>query len=286
MLNRTTTTETKQNPDDLKSLVSKKDLNPNTNAINIESIKKTKTKYGPESSYGIIMIVIGTAMYSLLGPIILLSRQGSDHVPYNSNASLVISECGKLMVTIILLFYSQGISTMIKSIKSVPIGEWFLFSMPALLYSITNNLGFYILRYMDPGSLGVLQQTKIITTALLWWFWFKKSIDKQQWIAIILLLFGSMLVAWPDNNNDNKQQMFVIWPMGPALIGAQVCLSAIAGIYTESVYKKFGRNRSIHIDNLSMYFWGFIANVLQFYYIEYDRINNRISDIDLFDGFN
>ena len=34
---------------------------------------------------------------------------------------------------------------------------------------------------------------------------------------------------------------------------------------TEYVYKQPGRKRSIHLENLSMYLWGTVANILQFY---------------------
>eukprot|EP01084_Bolivina_argentea_P104395 186932_1 len=207
-------------------------------------------------------------MYGLLGTLVRLSMLGEEAVAYNSNAALVVSECGKFMVTFTLLFYSQGIQQAIRSLKIVPFKEWFLFSIPALIYSVTNNLEFYILRYMDPGSLLVLQQTKIITTALIWWYAFTKSIDKQQWVSLVFLCFGSMLVAWPDDTKDMEREMYVKWPMGPVLIAVQVCLSAVAGVYTEFVYKKFGSERSLHVDNLSMYFWGSLANMAQYYYAD------------------
>eukprot|EP01083_Nonionella_stella_P264355 896923_1 len=227
-----------------------------------------ETKYGPKTMYGIIMIGIGTMMYGLIGTLVRLSMLGEEAVAYNSNAALVVSEVGKFVVTFLLLFYSQGIQQAICSLKNVPFKEWFLFSIPALIYSVTNNLGFYILQYMDPGSLGVLQQTKIITTALLWWCAFTKSIDKQQWVSLVLLCLGSMLVAWPDDTKDKEQEMYVQWPMGPLLVAVRVSLSAVAGIYTEFVYKKFGSERSLHVDNLSMYFWGSLANMAQYYYAD------------------
>lgn len=131
-------------------------------------------------------------------------------------------------------------------------------------------------------------QSKIITTALLWWWWFRKPIDKQQWMALVMLCAGSMLVAWPENEEvqtvhevdgiimddtieDRSHSMYVEWPMGPLFVGIQICLSAVAGVYTEWIYKKYGRNRSIHVDNLSMYFWGTISNGLQFVYMNHEQ---------------
>ena len=83
-----------------------------------------------------------------------------------------------------------------------------------------------------------------------------------------------MFVAWPREEalgEGEAHNMYVEWPMGPLFVGIQICLSAIAGIYTEFVYKKYGRNRSIHIDNLSMYFWGTLSNGAQFFYMNRDK---------------
>eukprot|EP01084_Bolivina_argentea_P050281 92452_1 len=73
--------------------------------------------------------------------------------------------------------------------------------------------------------------------------------------------------------------MYVTWQLGPLLIIIQVCLSAIASVYSEWLYKTYGKSRSICIDNLFMYFWGIISNLLQFACV----INNEQS---VFSGFN
>ena len=224
------------------------------------------SKLATTSFYGLLMITIGTLMYSSVGTLNRLSRL--NRLPYNSNAALVIAEMGKFVASIALLLWQEGYDQAKISVQSVPFKEWFLFAIPAVIYSITNNLDFFILSYMDPGSMSVLQQTKIITTALLWWYMFQQSIDKQQWIALALLCSGSCLVAIPDSKSSTSNAMFVTWPMGPLLILCQVSLSAIAGIFTEMVYKSYGKNRSMHVDNLSMYFWGTISNFLQYYVID------------------
>merc|ERR1712129_599819 len=224
-------------------------------------------KLETNSMQGLAMIGVGTLMYGSVGTLNRLSRL--NRAPYNSNAALLIAEIGKLIASIALLVYQEGYDKAKRSVQAVPFKEWFLFMVPAIIYSVTNNLDFYILSWMDPGSMSVLQQSKIITTALLWKLMFARHIDKQQWIALTLLCCGSCLVAIPDSDNANaSNQMFVKWPMGPMLIVLQVTLSAVAGIYTEHIYKSFGKNRSMHVDNLSMYFWGSMANFLQYYVVD------------------
>eukprot|EP00483_Globobulimina_turgida_P001574 UN01576 len=124
-------TETKQNPDEIEVLISKKDSNSPDSIENMKKSYKPAAKYAATSVYGILMICIGTLMYGVMGTIIRLSMEGQDRVAYNSNAALVLAECGKFSVTLFLLFYLHGISGGLKSIAGVPFKEWFLFSVPA-----------------------------------------------------------------------------------------------------------------------------------------------------------
>ena len=128
-------------------------------------------------------------------------------------------------------------------------------------------------------------QSKIITTSLLWWYWFRKPISRQQWISIFILCVGSMLVVFKDDYSESADTMYVEWPLGPLYVSIQISLSAIAGVYTEAVYKKQGRQRSIHLENLSMYFWGTIANFTQYAFNDSNNDKNS-NKWDILYGFN
>jgi len=278
------TDEAKANPEELEHL--KSDIRRSIHLINEDedyrppAVTQDSTKQlDINSSYGILALLVGTLMYGMVGVLTRLSMMEQDPPPFNTNAVLLCTDIAKFAVTISVLLHLHGFSGTVKLTQAIPFKEWFLFSIPAIIYSITNNLEFYILRYMDPGTLSVLVQSKIITTAVCWWLAFKNTIDKQQWVALSLLCLGSMLVAWPSSENHGKT-MYIIWPYGPLLVLLQVCLSPLAGIYTEFVYKTFGKGRSMHIDNLSMYLWGMIANGLQFYLLDEN------ASLNLLKGFN
>ena len=112
-------------------------------------------KIGADTFAGAAMIMIGTILYGIFGILNRLSMLGKRSTPYQSAAAVMIAECGKFIISALLLFHTEGIAQAIKSLKYVPATEWLLFSFPAALYSITNNLDFYILQYMDPGSMQV-----------------------------------------------------------------------------------------------------------------------------------
>ena len=113
------------------------------------------SKLGADTFAGAAMIIIGTTMYGIFGILSRLSMLGNNSTPYQSAAAMVVAEFGKFVVSFFLLFHGEGIQQAIRSLKAVPVKEWLLFSIPAALYSITNNLDFYILQYMDPGSMQV-----------------------------------------------------------------------------------------------------------------------------------
>eukprot|EP01084_Bolivina_argentea_P267202 453524_1 len=211
---------------------------------------------------GIIPIIIGIILYTSGGILTRLSMLNENHLPYNTNAVMIIVEFGKFVVSFISLVTSEGIYKGIKLLRSVSLNERLIFCIPAIIYSITNNLTFYELQYMDPATSSVLSQTKIIGTAFLWWYVFQKHLNKQKIISLLLLTCGSILVALP---NNNVNQMYILWPAGPSLKVVNVVLKCISCILTEWIYKKYGKNRSMHVDNLSMYFWGVLANLFQYY---------------------
>ena len=117
-------------------------------------------------------------------------------------------------------------------------------------------------------------ESKIISTAYLWQYWFQKEIDKQQHMALFILCLGSMVIR-----SDRNGSIYFEWPLAPVLITIQVCLTSIVNIFTECVYSNYGTARSIHIDNLGIYFWSILSNGLQLFYFY-----NRDVDVAIDEG--
>ena len=117
---------------------------------------------GADTFAGAAMIIIGTIMYGIFGILNRLSMLGKSSTPYQSAAAMEVAECSKFIITALLLINEEGISKSFRSIKMVPISEWFFFAIPAAIYSITNNLDFYILQYMDPGSMQVVSSMEFV----------------------------------------------------------------------------------------------------------------------------
>lgn len=63
----------------------------------------------------------------------------------------------------------------------------------ALLYFVSNNLNFIIIRELDPVAFQILNNLKILTTALLYRFMMKVELSPLQWRMLLVLTGSSVL---------------------------------------------------------------------------------------------
>ena len=128
----------------------------NTATMNDNNVTN-HSKYGVASVQGTTMLILGTVMYGIYG---ILNRLSADpetnQHSYDSQTVMALTEACKFFASVFLLFKEQGIQHGMQSIKNVTVTDWLVFLLPALIYSITNNLDWWILHYMDPGSMQVL----------------------------------------------------------------------------------------------------------------------------------
>jgi len=224
------------------------------------------------------VVLAATACYGLFTTFIALSKEGGETTPYNKAATFILAEGVKLVMSLMfLVLENSSVLTAISNILSLKMKDWFLFATPALMYAVSNNIDYYLLEYMDPGSAGILKQFGILTTAVVWLLVFKKTLQAMQWQGLFLLMVGSGLVAFVKHDGEN--QMYVR-PMGLVFLVFQQLFSACAGVYNEWVYKEgSGQDVSIHLQNLGMYSWGITFQALYFF-------KSKSDGKGLLDGFN
>ena len=86
----------------------------------------------------------------------------------------------------------------------------------------------------------------------------------MQWSALVLLALGCT-VAQMNNNSD---RVLSTPTLGVILAIVMALLSGSAGVYTEMIIKKRPQ-RSIHVQNFYLYFFGIIFNCMAI--VTYDR---------------
>ncbi len=74
--------------------------------------------------------------------------------------------------------------------------EMLKLSVPALIYSIQNNLLYYALSHLDAATYSVLYNMKILTTAVLSVLYLNKAVSQLQWIALVILTIGVVITQY------------------------------------------------------------------------------------------
>ena len=185
-----------------------------------------------------------------------------------------------------------------------------LYSIPALLYFVNNNLGVYIQLFMDPTSYKILSNLKIFTTAILYYIIIRKKLNLTKLISLVILfMFG---VFYSIGNMTNMQEVsestslvnntekssvellnfkmrkIYITKAGLLFIAIYCFISGLAGVYNEFLFKK-NFNDSIYKQKIYIYFYWCIFNFLP-NFSRFQTNSRQLNDSSMistfFKGFN
>lgn len=150
-----------------------------------------------------------------------------------------------------------------------------LFGAPSLLYFVNNNVAFWCLHFLDPGSYAVLIQLKVATTAVAFRAAFGRTrpIGARRWAALLLLLLGCAASQLRTSVRETLAQPL----MGYVLVLTQCTISAVASIYTEWLLKR--SSQSIYLQNLQMYVYGTLFGLAAL-------ASKGLTPVDLIEGWN
>jgi predicted membrane channel-forming protein YqfA (hemolysin III family) len=135
--------------------------------------------------------VFAYGSYSVL--VHLCEREGV--IMFSSTVMNLVLEMCKLSLSIALHF-TQSNNTRSFNVVSI---SWLRrslpYSIPGLLYFITNNLAVHIQLEMDPASYQILSNFKIVTTAVLYRIIIKQKLTRRKWFAVWLLFFAGLFYS-------------------------------------------------------------------------------------------
>ena len=129
------------------------------------------------------------------------------------------------------------------------------FAIPALLYSINNNLFVYILRIVPGSVFQMLCNLRSLYTGVLFYFLMDRRLSGQQWVALLLLVCGAALCQYA-NIDDTSHLRVSQW--GVLLSVVYGFISVGAGVWSELLLKR--GTKSIHLDNAQLYAYGMFFN--------------------------
>lgn len=128
-------------------------------------------------------------------------------------------------------------------------------AVPALLYTLQNNMLYTALANLDAATYSVCYQTKIITTGVFSVFLLGKKLTCSKWGALVLLTVGVALAELSNlSTKPKKDESLSDHVQSPVLgftfVMAAACTSGFAGVYFEMILK--GSTTSLWIRNIQM----------------------------------
>jgi probable UDP-sugar transporter A4 len=160
------------------------------NSLNLKE-KSENILYSIKFRAMILFQILAYGSYSVL--VHLCEKNGI--ITFSSTTMNFILEFFKLIFSLSALIYSTSINKNI-CLNINQFISWFRqslpYSIPGILYFITNNLAVHMQIHMDPASYQILSNFKIFTTAILYRLIIKQKLTRQQWFALSLLFFGGL----------------------------------------------------------------------------------------------
>ncbi|TYZ65482.1 hypothetical protein PybrP1_010328 [[Pythium] brassicae (nom. inval.)] len=192
-------------------------------------------------------------------------------VPYISVTVTFLIEVLKLTLSVLGI-----VATGERVPANLSLRESLYYAVPSFLYMIDNNLTYVILRFVDPATLSVLWNLKILTTAVLFRFVLKRPLSEIRKIAIALLLLG-VVTSQSDHLKKDLKNAKPQAPetddaaaaadsaapedamLGILLVLVAVTISSCASVFTEWAFKRKGACAFLW-QNTQLYGYGVLFN--------------------------
>jgi UDP-sugar transporter A1/2/3 len=192
---------------------------------------------------------------------------------YYASTAVFISEIMKLVFCSFYAISEQGLTEPFEQIFH---GDWWKLSIPALLYTLQNNLQYVAVSNLEAVTFQVMHQLKILSTALFSVIILRRSLSRGQWAALFLLTFGVALIQIPEStfmelkdliyglhdtgakrqaSNKPSSETAATASMNPlvgvmAIVTASI-ISGLSGVYFEKVLKTTN-NVSVWVRNIQL----------------------------------
>ena len=163
---------------------------------------------------------------------------------YLPSVAVTLSEFAKLGAAVLLLAYEQRsfkvAARQIRGLLYEHSRETLLFAVPALCYTLQNNLWYYALSHLDSITAAVTSQMKVITTAVASVFMLGRRLSSLQWIALCLLMLGMIVMQIRSTRRILAAPGRVVphnSASGACAMLLSTALSAYAGVFLEKLFK-------------------------------------------------
>jgi len=170
---------------------------------------------------------------------------------YLTSTAVLAGEVVKTAVVLGVLTWEHGLRGVHRAIKRETLDAeagMLRYALPAVLYTIQNNLWYFGLSNLDSVSAAVAAQAKILTTAVFSMLLLSRKFSCMHWSGLLLLMLGLVVMkAGPGDGGRGGGGRYYLGLL--AMLGACTC-SGYAGTYLEKLFKQF--SSSVWTTNLRL----------------------------------
>ena len=136
-----------------------------------------------------------------LGALVLGTVSQQQDTKFINSTAVAIAELMKFAVSLISIYGSERsirslLSIVIQTLFEQP-SELLKVSVPALLYTIQNNVIYAAMGHLDAVSFQITYQIKIVMALLASRVLLKTKVSRLKWLSVIILTLGVVLVQVP-----------------------------------------------------------------------------------------
>lgn len=202
--------------------------------------------------FGVGMLIT----FSTASGLLIVASKVDGQLPYNTFALMIIVEIVKSVISAIFQLQSGK-----------PLLQWpsLLYAVPSFAYMITDNLSFVLLTLLDPATMNVLWNSKVVWTAILMYFALGTPITRIKWGALALLTFSLIVCEVPHlsevsdaTSNPGDASPFVLG-LGLTMMGTLV---VSGGNVTCEYLMKKDNEQTLFWQNFQLYTFGILFNVI------------------------
>ncbi|CAM9374789.1 unnamed protein product [Scytosiphon promiscuus] len=178
-------------------------------------------------------------------------KQADMYIP---TTAVVMAEILKVAVALAMqLKTEQSVGGVIHSVLENTInqpGQYLKMGVPALLYTLQNNLAYVATSHLDGPTYQIICQSKILITAILSVVILGKALTSRQWVSLTALTCGVGFVQMSGSEAAGKVNPNTFIGFASA-VSLCIC-SGLAGVYFELMLKQGSSTASLWMRNIQL----------------------------------
>mmetsp|Transcript_153727 Transcript_153727/g.283297 ORF Transcript_153727/g.283297 Transcript_153727/m.283297 type:complete len:451 (-) Transcript_153727:62-1414(-) len=206
----------------------------------------------------ILVLVVLTLQNCALTLVTSYSRStpGPKYLP---SSAVVMGEVLKTTVVLAQLVLQNGLVGVLKVMgRDIYNYDTMKFAVPAIFYTIQNNLWYYAMDNLDAMTVAVMSQLKVFTTAIFSIILLSRKLTSFQWVALFFLVMGlTVMQTDPSQSHDTSHRGGNLSVTRNVFLGllamvAACTSSGYASVYLELLFKRSSPSIDIWIANMQL----------------------------------